>query len=186
MEACTATYEPPSEKPRLRYRQQTSSAVPNVSQQGTNSNKVTNEVIIIDASPEFVHDLFLMIVEHPPGQDGVVVFNSERIAAQAAIFLRELLDQVKVGDQDKATDLLYDKFHDLLSDADHAACDEIMRQATFNTHKLTTSLMRSFLSLTFKDRKFLQYRPAFYKRAHAETLRRQDKERTDRLLGHLR
>lgn len=107
-------------------------------------------------------------------------------AANATSFLEGVYSLVKIGKNDEATDQVYDKLHDLLMEADHLACDEILRQAADGVARLGSSLMRSFLSLTVRDKTFLPSRPRFFAFAYAEIAKTQDQERADQLLGHLR
>ncbi|OWK45757.1 hypothetical protein FRUB_02088 [Fimbriiglobus ruber] len=109
---------------------------------------------------------------------------NERAAASAESFLDELYGLVRQNKKDEAADLLYDHFHDILTACDYEQCRDIFRFA--DVKKLTTSLMRSFLSLTFRAKEEIWTRPAFFETALAEITRQQDGTRAARLVGHLR
>jgi hypothetical protein len=107
-----------------------------------------------------------------------------RRTVAAKTFLEEVYNLAEQNKHDEATDLVYDHFHKVLTARDYAECREVFRLA--DVKRLTSSLLRSFLSLTVRDKVPISTRVAFYESALSEITRQQDPDRANRLVGHLR
>ena len=110
--------------------------------------------------------------------------DDELAAVAAESFLDELYRLAEQNKNDEAADIAYDHFHFLLKARDYSRCRDIFRLA--DVKRLSSSLMRSLLSLTFRDKQPIWTRPAFFEAAFSEITRQQDLARANRLVGHLR
>ena len=105
------------------------------------------------------------------------------LAAEAENYLGQVYGLLATGKKDEATDLVYDRFHDLLTEGDYEKCSAILLAA--EPAKLGSSVSRSMLSLTLRCKKYLWGRANFYRSAFAHIVTTQDEGRANRLLGHL-
>lgn len=104
-------------------------------------------------------------------------------AAEAEDFLVVVYGLLDAGRNDEATDLLYDRFHDLLTDGDYERCAALFQAA--DPKRLGSSLSRSMLSLTVRAKRVIWSRAKFFRSAFAFITATQDEGRAARLLGHL-
>ena len=107
----------------------------------------------------------------------------ETQSTEADLFLGQVYGLVDAGMKEEAADFVYDHFHELLSAGEYTSCDAIFNAA--EPSRLGSSLSRSFLSLTDRDKKLFVARQDFFKRAFQFVQVSQDTERATRLLGHL-
>lgn len=103
--------------------------------------------------------------------------------AEAEGFLDQVYGLLDSDKKDEATDLVYDRFHELLTEGDYEQCCAIFIVAEPN--RLGSSVSRSLLSLTVKRKRSIWSRAKFYRSAFAYITVIQDEARAKRLLGHL-
>lgn len=87
------------------------------------------------------------------------------------------------GDTQAATDKVFDYIDRLLSSQMFKICDEILKQV--KVERLSTSLMRSFLTITFAAKDHLRERTEFYRKVEEQMTRKRGPEVTRRLLSRL-
>ncbi len=87
------------------------------------------------------------------------------------------------GDTQVATDKVFDYIDRLLSSQMFEICDEILKQVKVD--RLSTSLMRSFLTITFAAKDHLNERTEFYKKVEEQMTSKRGPEVTKRLLSRL-
>ncbi len=92
-----------------------------------------------------------------------------------------LLDNA--GETQRATYPVFDFLELQLFAGEFQFCDEVLEQA--DVARLSTSVMRAFLTVTAPARSKLASRPAFYARVHAAILHARGVETTQRLIGAL-
>jgi hypothetical protein len=108
----------------------------------------------------------------------------EEIQARSADnILEEVYSLSVIGDLQGATDKVFDTFDGLLLEGDCAACNEILRKV--DVSRLSTALMRSFLTITAAAKEKLPARKALYKQVLSEMIRLKGKEKAERLIGQL-
>lgn len=98
-------------------------------------------------------------------------------------FLEKVYMLVALNDEQGATDLVFDYFDRLLSDGASTACDAVLRKV--DVDRLSTSLMRSFLSITAAAKRKLPSRIGLYWEIKQAMFRLKGPVKTERLLGRL-
>jgi hypothetical protein len=98
-------------------------------------------------------------------------------------FLEEVYKLAKLDDLDGATDRIFDFIDRLLCDSLFPVCDEVLRRV--DVEKLSTSLMRSFLSITDAAKHKLPSRPAFYQKIEQRMVCLKGLAATCKIIGNL-
>jgi hypothetical protein len=112
---------------------------------------------------------------------------AEEFAGIDAVRISQFLDKVhrldRAEDLQTATDQVYELFDRLLTEGSFETCDRMLKQV--DVGKLSTSLMRSFLTITTAAKDKLQTRGDFFARVEREMIRQRGEETTKRLLSRL-
>jgi len=109
---------------------------------------------------------------------------SEAREGQIEDFLEEVYRLGDLNDLQGATDRVFKYIDDLLLAGAFPVCNEILERA--DVKRLSTALMRSFLTITAAAKEKLPARVAFYRDAFAEMVRlKGDADKARRLLGRL-
>ncbi len=87
------------------------------------------------------------------------------------------------GDQQAATDLLFDRVDKLLVAGEFRVCNELLKKV--HIERLSTSLMRSFLAITFPAKDQLESRPDLFSRIEKRMITLRGLDVTKRLLDRL-
>ena len=111
------------------------------------------------------------------------IAHEEIVRRQADEFLAVVYYLDAAGDLDNATDRLFDYIDRLLHVGMFEIVNEILRQV--QVQKLSTSLMRSLLTITLAAKRHLKDREEFFERVEKEMTDRRGTAITDRLLGRL-
>ena len=77
-------------------------------------------------------------------------------------FLDGVYQTVERGDTDGATDMVFDRFDELLDRGDYAACEHILRRT--DLEQLDSNLMVAFLVITLPAKGHLAEREPLYRR----------------------
>lgn len=96
-------------------------------------------------------------------------------------YLAEVYSACAEGAQDRAVDLVFDRIDRLLIDGEYEVVDDILRLC--DVGRLSTHLMRSFLTITAPGRHRLPSRPKFFDRVEAAMTAIRGAEVTRRLIG---
>jgi len=107
----------------------------------------------------------------------------EIIRRQADEFLAQLYQLDAAGDLQSATDKAFDYIDRLLSLGMFGVSNEILKRV--QVERLSTSLMRSLLTITFAAKRHLQDREDFFEQVEKEMTSRRGPEVTTRLLSRL-
>jgi hypothetical protein len=94
------------------------------------------------------------------------------------------LYQFNIDDIEIATDLLYDHLDQLLCRGEFTECDRILQEA--DVSRLSSSLMRSLLTVTYPARDQLPSRPGLYERVEQQLLEQRGEALTARLISRLK
>ena len=107
----------------------------------------------------------------------------EIIRRQADEFLAQLYDLDAAGELQAVTDTVFDYIDRLLSLGMFEVCNEILKRV--QVERLSTSLMRSLLTITFAAKRYLKDREDFFERVAKEMTSKRGPEVADRLLRRL-
>ena len=102
---------------------------------------------------------------------------------QADDFLAQVYQLDAAGEVQAATDNVFDYVDKLLSIGMFDVVNEILKRV--RAQKLSTSLMRSFLTITFAAKRHLMEREDFFERVEVEMISRRGTEVTKRLISRL-
>jgi hypothetical protein len=115
------------------------------------------------------------------------VLQREELAPADSVEIDQFLDRVhrldRAEDLQAATDQVYDLFDRLLSEQAFEICDRVLMQV--DVGKFSTSLLRSFLTITAAAKGQLKARAGFFTQVEAEMIRQRGAETTKRLLSRL-
>lgn len=103
---------------------------------------------------------------------------------EVELFVEQLVRIDEKGDHLEATYQLFDRVDRLLSNREFAKCDKILMQASAKINRLSSFLMRSFLSITVAAKHKLTIRRAFFLQIQSR-MRILRGEKADRILEGL-
>ena|GEM_PF-5791653 len=98
-------------------------------------------------------------------------------------FLEAIYSLAKTNETQHATDMIFYRIDKLLCKAEFEQCDGLLRQ--LDIRRLPTSLMRSFLTITYPAKDKLKSRTSLFASIREEFIRQRGEAKTKRLLDGL-
>jgi hypothetical protein len=121
------------------------------------------------------------------GKSMTRVLQIKEVAEADVAGIDQFLDTVRRLGREKelqaATDQVYELFDRLLTEGSFETCDRILMRV--DVGNLSTSLLRSFLTITAAAKEKLKARDDFFTRVEREMIRQRGEETTKRLLSRL-
>ncbi len=115
------------------------------------------------------------------------VLQIKEVAEADVAGIDQFFDTVRKLDREKelqaATDQVYELFDRLLTEGSFETCDRILMRV--DVGNLSTSLLRSVLTITAAAKEKLKARDDFFTRVEREMIRQRGEETTKRLLSRL-
>lgn len=101
-------------------------------------------------------------------------------------FVSQILELERVGNRDKAVDLIFGILDDLLLSGKFEECDSYLRDAIPRIKELPNPLIRSFCTIVWLAREELPHYQSYYEEAWKVIVERNGEERAKAVLGSLK
>lgn len=100
------------------------------------------------------------------------------------LFVDTMSRLIEDGKVEEAADLLYDWMHEALTAEDYVTIEFLCH--SFRVSRLPISILRSILSLTYRDATKIQTRPYLYQKIYDRITAEKGPEYADMLIGQLK